>query len=367
MLTRGLDVRAELAPRTDKPGYWTTTAYPPMVALSYNEAIQIPAVHRSLALIKGIIGSFPIEMYNEATNAEVEGPEWLKQPDPRMARAVQLGATVQDLALYGTAYWEVIELFPGGKPARFAYVNAQRVLPEYSRDQMLVSYYMVDGNRRPMDGIGSLVTFQGLDEGALYRGKVALRRAYDLLLAAQNYANSPSPQGVIKNNGADLPQGEVAGLLNSWKAARRRGAVGYLSQQFEWQASSYSPVEMALNEQIDNSDSQIAELFNLDPYWVNAQKSSMTYSNVRDVNRQLYTTTLRYYLDTIEQRLNFPDIGYPGFEIKFCLDDFLRSDPMERVNVITTLLTNGIIDVQEARQMEDLAPRGSNSEAEVRP
>ena len=155
--------------------------------------------------------------------------------------------------------------------------------------------------------------------------------------------------------------------MNAWKNARKRGAVGYLSQQFEWQASSYSPVEMALNEQIDNSDSQIAELFNLDPYWVNAQKSSMTYSNVRDVNRQLYSTTLRYFLDPIEQRLNFPDIGYPGFEIKFCLDDFLRSDPAERVNVITQLLTNGIIDVAEARQMEDLAPRGSNSEAEVKP
>ena len=80
---------------------------------------------------------------------------------------------------------------------------------------------------------------------------------------------------------------------------------------------------MALTEQIDNADSQIAQLFNLDPYWVNAQKSSMTYSNVRDVNRQLYQTTLRYYLDPIEQRLNFPDIGFPGFDIRFSLDEFL--------------------------------------------
>ena len=86
----------------------------------------------------------------------------------------------------------------------------------------------------------------------------------------------------------------------------------------------------------------------------------MTYSNVRDVNRQLYQTTLRYYLDPIEQRLNFPDIGFPGFEIRFSLDEFLRADPMERVTVIEKLLQNGVITTDEARGMEDLAPRGTD-------
>lgn len=359
--TRGLDVTAELGPRTTTPGYWYTAPGGMISPLGYTEAIQIPAVHRALALVKGITATLPLEMYDSSTNAEIENPPiWLKQPDPRMGRGVQIGATIQDLAMYGTAYWEVLEVFPGtSKPSRFAYVNYQRVMPNYERDMTVVAYYDVDGGRRPMSGIGSLITFQGLDEGALYRGKVALRRAYDLQLAAQTYAKSPAPTGVIKNNGADLPQNEVSGLLNAWKQARQRGAVGYLSSQFEWQASSYSPVEMALNEQIDNSDSQIAELFNIDPYWVNAQKSSMTYSNVRDVNRQLYQTTLRYYLEPIEQRLNFDDIGFPGFDIRFSLDEFLRVSPVERVQIEKTLFDAGVISADEWRQMEDLAPRGS--------
>ena len=207
---------------------------------------------------------------SEATDAEVEGPEWLKQPDPRMARGVQIAATIEDLAMHGWAYWEVLELFPGTmKPSRFAYVAWSRVLPQYNRTMTLVDGYNVDGERRPMDGIGSLITFQGLDQGALVRGRTAIRRAYELQQAALLYSAQPVPQGIIKNNGADLPANEVTGVLNQWKSARKRGAVGYLSAQFEWQASSYSPIEMALNEQIDNSDSQIAELFNLDPYWVN--------------------------------------------------------------------------------------------------
>ena len=359
---RGIDLEAQLNPRTTAPGYYYTVPTAVATPLAYTEAVQIAAVHRCLSLVKGICAGLPLEMYDDRTNAEVEeAPEWLTQPDPRMSRGVQIAATIQDLALYGTGYWEVLDTFPGtGKPSRFAYVNYQRVMPQYNRDSTIVAYYNVDGTRRPDNGIGSLITFQGLDEGALYRGKVVLRRAYDLQLAAQNYAASPSPTGVIKNNGADLPPAEVSGLLNQWKNARRRGAVGYLSAQLEWQASSYSPVEMALNEQIDNSDSAIAQLFNLDPYWVNAQKSSMTYSNVRDVNRQLYQTTLRYYLDPIEQRLNFPDIGFPGFNIRFSLDEFLRADPIERITVIEKMLQNGIITPDEARGMEDLAPRGED-------
>lgn len=359
--TAGLRVEAQLNPRTTSAGYYYTVPQAAIYPLSYSEAVQIPAVHRCLSLVKGVAAGLPLEMYDESTNAEVESPpEWLVQPDPRMTRGVQIAATVQDLAMYGLAYWQVLDVFPGTqKPSRFAYVNHQRVIPVYNRTSTIVDYYQVDGGTVPNDGVGSLITFQGLDEGALYRGKVALRRAYDLQLAGQNYANTPAPQGIIKNNGADLPQAEVSGLLNQWKNARKRGAVGYLSAQLEWMQSSYSPVEMALNEQIDNSDSQIAELFNIDPYWVNAQKSSMTYSNVRDVNRQFYQTSLRYYLDPIEQRLNMPDIGFPGFNIRFSLDEFLRTSPMERTQINQILFQNGVIDVTEWRQFEDLAPRGS--------
>lgn len=354
-------VEAQLNPRTTSTGYYYTTPATAIFPLSYSEAVQIPAVHRCLSLVKGVAAGLGLEMYDDTTNAVVEPPpEWIEQPDPRMARGVQIAATIQDLALYGLAYWQVLEVFPGtNRPSRMAYVNHQRVLPVYNRNATIVDYYQVDGNIVPNDGVGSLITFQGYDEGALFRGKVTLRRAYDLQLAAQNYAAVPAPQGILKNNGADLPAGEVQGLLNQWKAARKRGAVGYLSAQLDWQQSSYSPIEMALNEQIDNSDSQVAELFNIDPYWVNAQKSSMTYTNVRDVNRQFYETSLRYYIDPIEQRLNMPDIGFPGYEIRFCLDDFLRTAPMERTQINQILFQNGVIDVNEWRQFEDLAPRGS--------
>ena len=43
----------------------------------------------------------------------------------------------------------------------------------------------------------------------------------------------------------------------------------------------------------------------------------------------------------------------------FSIDDtFLKADAMERLNVIEKLLALGLVDVNQAKQMEDLAPDG---------
>ena len=45
--------------------------------------------------------------------------------------------------------------------------------------------------------------------------------------------------------------------------------------------------------------------------------------------------------------------------VRFAVDDtYLKADPMERLNVIEKLLTLGLIDINQAKEMEDLAPDG---------
>jgi hypothetical protein len=53
------------------------------------------------------------------------------------------------------------------------------------------------------------------------------------------------------------------------------------------------------------------------------------------------------------------DITPRGQYVEVEMDDFLRGNPTERVDVIVKLLDSGIINIDEARAMEDLAPRGS--------
>jgi hypothetical protein len=51
--------------------------------------------------------------------------------------------------------------------------------------------------------------------------------------------------------------------------------------------------------------------------------------------------------------------------VRFAVDDtFLRADAMERLNVIEKMLNLGLIDIDQAKEMEDLTPDGGESEME---
>jgi hypothetical protein len=84
----------------------------------------------------------------------------------------------------------------------------------------------------------------------------------------------------------------------------------------------------------------------------------MTYSNVTAERRSLLDFGLRPYISIIEDRLSMDDVTPRNQIVRFAIDDFLRGNPMERVDITIKLLDAGIIDVNEARAMEDLAPRG---------
>ena len=358
---RGLDVTAQAdEPRVIFNGFqWNPANI--IGPVTRSDAMQIPAVRRGRSIIAGTIASFGLELYDDTTNAEIpDGLGWLDQPDPRMTRATQIAATVDNLMFHGFSYWEVTSLIPGTmRPNGFAFVSAARVSAINNALNTLVDFYTVDGNRRPPVGIGSIITFQAEDEGFLACASAVIRRGTELQRAALNLAASPMPSGVLKNSGADLPDAKVLSLLNGWKQSRRENATAYLSAQLEFQSQSYNAVEMAINEQITNNAGDIALMLNLDPWYVNAQNASMTYSNRVDINKQLVNQTLRPFIDVIEQRLSMPDLCPEGYEVRFSLDEFLRADALARVQVLEKLLTLGIIDVPEARSMEDLAPRGS--------
>jgi hypothetical protein len=50
--------------------------------------------------------------------------------------------------------------------------------------------------------------------------------------------------------------------------------------------------------------------------------------------------------------------------VRFAVDDtFLRADAMERLNVIEKMLNLGLIDINQAKKMEDLTPDGNESDS----
>lgn len=357
-------VTAQYAPVVmgDDFGYFNTQLIP---KVSRDLAISLPAVIRCRNLIAGTIASIPLDLYRKSTHERIGSPKWLEQPSIHQPRSVTLAYTVDSLLFYGVAYWQVVELYADdGRPSRFNWIAPTRVTEQVSPDSQFVTQYYIDGKPVPMEGLGSLVTFQALSEGILNTGADILNQAYRVQKAAYNAAVSPTPTGIIKNTGADLSEAEVAQLLAAWKSARQRGTTAYLTSTLDYQPSQFSPKDMGYVDLIQNLTTQIARLCNIPAYYLSAdENNSMTYANVQDERKQLISLALQPYITAIETRLSMDDITNTQNYVRFSIDDtFLRADTLTRLTAIEKMLSLGLISIEDAQEMEDLSPNGNNNE-----
>ena len=327
-----------------------------------SEAMSVPSVARCRNLISGVIGGLPLNLYRKSTGEELGNPVWVDQPALNQPRSITMAWTVDSLMMYGVAYWQVTEVYAeDGRPSRFKWIPNVKVTFTTDLYGMEITQYYIDAAAVPMSGLGSIITFQAFDEGILERGSETIRAAVDLRKAAVIAASTPMPSGVLRNNGADLDPKEVAGLLASWKNARQNRATAYLTSTLEYQPTSFSPKDMMYDSAQQFLSTEIARLCNVPAYLVSAEANqSMTYSNLLDERKSFYSLTLAPYVCAIEDRLSMDDITARGNAVRFDVDSsFLAVEPMQRLLVIEKMLSLGLITVEQAMEMEDLTPNGS--------
>lgn len=328
-------------------------------------AMQVPTVARCRNLIAGVIASLDLELYNKTTGKKLGKPRWLEQPDIRQPRSVTIAWTVDSLIFYNLAYWRITETYADdGRPSRFEWVANNRVTFTTNRYGTEIEQYYIDGNEVPME---SIVTFQGLNGGGvLQTGARTIQASLDLEKAAAVSAQTPMPTGYIRNTGADLPESQISGLLAAWKASRMNRSTAYLTSTLSYETTGFSPKDMTYNESLQFLSTQLSRLMGVPAFMVSADmNNSMTYQNILDGRKEFLAYTLQPYISAIENRLSLNDITNSQNVVRFAVDEtFLRADAMERLNVIEKMLNLGLIDIDQAKEMEDLTPEGDESEME---
>ena len=338
------------------------------VAIDRSLALQVPSVSRCRNLIAGVISSIELGLYKKSTGKKLESPVWLEQPDIRQPLSVTLAYTVDALLFYGVGYWRVTSLYADdGRPSGFEFIPNTRVTVTTNQYGDEVEFYSVNGVRVPMGGIGSLVTFQSLLPGVLQTGGRTIQAALDIQKAAAVAAATPMATTILNNTGADLPEAQIQGLLASWKAARQNRSTAYLTSTLEAQNIGFSPKDMTYNESSQYLATEIARLMNVPAYYISADmNNSMTYQNILDGRKEFVAYSLQPFISAIENRLSMDDITAHGNRVRFAVDEtFLRADTMARLDAIEKMLTLGLIDVEQAQQMEQLTPNGSGDTANV--
>ena len=320
------------------------------------QAMSVPAVARARNIICGTIGSLPLEEYN-SQEIEIKNRVVINQPDPAVPRANTISWLVDDLLFHGIGYLQVIDVSPAdGRPYRMRRINPVRVTYNLSSDRTLITSYNVDGALMPNDGLGSLIVFNGMDEGVLVRAGRTIKTAMELESAAYRMASEPVPQMVLNNEGMNLDSNQISNLLASFKQARRDRSTAYTEGPIKLTTLGFDSAQMQLTEGRAHSNGEIARLMGIPAIYVGAETNSMTYSNVTSERRSLVDFSLRPYLDIIESRLSMDDVTPRGQTVRFDMDDFLRGNPAEQVDIAVKLLAGGIITIDEARDLVDLAP-----------
>ena len=331
------------------------------VRVSRADAMQVPAFARARGIICGTIASLGLNSYNMQTEEKITTPALLKQPDPALPFSVTMAWTVEDIWLLGHAFWMVMAVSPeDGRPTQARRVDPMRVTFELDAvTGEVVDGFRLDGYQVPLMGVGSLIMFSGMDEGILARAGRTISTALNLEKAASRMAEEPTPSMVIKNTGVDLPPDQVSSLLAAWKNARATRSTAYLSGPLDVTAFGFDPASLQLVEARQHTASEIARLCGIPAWYLNAESASATYSNVSAERRSLVDFSLKPLMAVIEERLQMNDITPRGQKVRFDLDDYLRGNPLEQIEVVSKMLEAGIIDVEEARAEMELAPRGN--------
>ena len=340
------DVSASLGPVTSLDSL--TPFFGGANTATREQAMMVPTVARARNIICSSIASIGLEVIDRSTGMEIEDatPRVIRTPDPRIPGSATYVWTCEDLLFYGYAYWQITELFADTYRVRSVQrVSPARVTIQTNSIASEIEYYMVDGTPVPNSGVGSLVVFNGNDEGLLNRAGATIRTGAELERAAAMYAREPVPSMVLKSNGTALPADRIAKLLDSWGAARRSRGTAFLNADVELQTVGFDPEKLQLNQARSYVATELARATGIPAYYVDAETgSSMTYSNATTQRQTLLDFSLIPLMTSISERLSMPDFVPSSQEVKYDLSDYLRGSDLERVTIYKTL--NSIVDAQ---------------------
>jgi HK97 family phage portal protein len=355
--TKTTDVEAALTPIQIQDSIYqimggaTTTTRP--------TAMSVPAVARARNIICGTIGSLPLTTFNRITGEYVDPHRVINQPDPRVAGFVIYTWLAEDIFLYGVGYGQVLEMYSatdGGRVRAWTRVSPDRVTVETDALNNTITGYRVDGSAVPNQGVGSLIRFDGGDEGLLNRAGKTINAAMFLESAAITYAKDPMPTLALKSTGTNLPAERVQSLLSAWRTARQTRSTAFLNADVDIQTIGFDPKSLQLTEARQYVALELARACGIPAYFLSAETTSMTYSNAVSERRSLVDFSLRPILKAIEERLSLPDFVPNPVMVRFDLDDFLRGNALERAQVYEILNRIGAMSVEQIQREEDLIP-----------
>lgn len=302
-------------------------------------ARALPGMGRALALY-GIVQQCDLQ---ELRGIEVLGtvPRILERPDPDMARPTFVAAHVEDYWLHGNAVHLVTARDPYGWPAAVRYYPAHMWSVMEDRDGQ--PEYRLNGRVVPR---GDVVHVQrGVDPAFPYRGLGVVEQHLGTLNRAglEGAAETASltdrgmPSVAVIAPNAELTGAEADAVADKWverfKGTEPKPAI--FPKDTQVIPLSWNPTDQQMVQARQMTVKDLANLMNLDGYWLGAEGSSHTYRSPGAMYLSLLRTSLESMLAPFEDVWSFA--WRPrGRKVRFDRTALLRDDLSTMVQAFTT-------------------------------
>lgn len=260
----------------------------------------------------------------------------------------------------------------------YAYINRDEKLNVVSLELLDPAYvtplpqgdgsvkYLIQGMDHAVDSMNVIHLYQHVDE--MYNGisvikyaDMTLRAAFDTERQANNfYRSGAGLMGVLKAS-APLTEAQKTQIAQSWEKSISRtsgGGVAILPQGLDFQPISVSPEDAQLLESRGYDTIQICRFFNVSPLKV-FDYSHMSYSSLEQVSMSYLQDSVLPYTQLIEDEFNrkvFRPSEIGKIYIDFDYTALIGVDKKSEAEYYRTLITNGMISVNEARVKLGFAP-----------
>lgn len=203
---------------------------------------------------------------------------------------------------------------------------------------------------RPLDGVAPLT---------------AAREAIAVMMVMERHAAKLFGKGARPSGALTLPKGlgedAVKRAVASWnKAHAGEGGSGtaFLEDGMTWQQLQFSSVDSQFMELRREQVIDIARPFRIPPPLLQ-ELGRATWSNTEQLGQQFLTLCLMPWLKQWEGAVRRSLLSADEREThyaEFLVDDIVRADLSARMEAYAKAITNGVLNPNEARAMENRAP-----------
>jgi len=326
-------------------------------------ARKVPAVGRAIQLYGGMCKQMPLDAYRNGSL--LPRPMLLARPDPDRGRPWFVQCNVEDYLLNGNAIAYVTSRGSDGWPTSLVWLPASWVYiqwtPSMAED---VTYYYAAWGSQPLNNDDVIHVRRGADRMYPVRGVGVVEEhltTLDRAAAEEEYETNTLQGAAVPSVAVIAPQAQIddtaaeaakAMWVSKFGGSTREPVI--LPNGTQVIPLAWSPSDTQLIEARKLTLLDIANLFNLDGYWLGAPVAGMTYRTAGPQYQQILRTSIEPVITDFEDEWSYRLLPR-GQTIQFDRNKLLADDFATTANAVVALVTAHIITPQQGFSLMGLS------------